>query len=168
MMMIICRSVTSTSRSMGLLRKLFVALGLSQSAIPPMSKLQRYDDRHQHVHDHYHEGHDDQGGQYCIQGDDLKPNTWCQKMPRKICAPDNCNMVQVDNTPIEISASWIRTLTLQYLNLCFFSGSRVVSWQDDGVNDPKARGALRASTPAPLQAYHQAGPPPHNQGGLLL
>jgi len=27
-------------------------------------------------------------------GDDLKPNTWCQKMPRKICAPDNCNMVQ--------------------------------------------------------------------------
>ena len=105
MMMIICRSATSTSRSMGLLRKLFVALGLSQSAIPPMSKLQRYDDRHQHVHDHYHEGHDDQGGQYCIQGDDLKPNTWCQKMPRKICAPDNCNMVQVDNTPIEISAS---------------------------------------------------------------
>jgi len=27
-------------------------------------------------------------------GDNLKPNTWCQKMPRKICAPDNCNMVQ--------------------------------------------------------------------------
>ena len=26
---------------------------------------------------------------------DHKPNTWCQKMPRKICAPDNCNMVQV-------------------------------------------------------------------------
>lgn len=25
---------------------------------------------------------------------DHKPNTWCQKMPRKICAPDNCNMVQ--------------------------------------------------------------------------
>jgi hypothetical protein len=23
-----------------------------------------------------------------------KPNTWCQKMPRKICAPDNCNMVK--------------------------------------------------------------------------
>jgi len=23
-----------------------------------------------------------------------KPNTWCQKMPRKICAPDNCEMVQ--------------------------------------------------------------------------
>ena len=26
---------------------------------------------------------------------DHKPNTWCQKMPKKICAPDNCNMVQV-------------------------------------------------------------------------
>jgi len=25
---------------------------------------------------------------------DHKPNTWCQKKPRKICAPDNCNMVQ--------------------------------------------------------------------------
>lgn len=25
---------------------------------------------------------------------DHKPNTWCQKMPKKICAPDNCNMVQ--------------------------------------------------------------------------
>ncbi|XP_023338332.1 uncharacterized protein LOC111709001 [Eurytemora carolleeae] len=25
---------------------------------------------------------------------DLKPNTWCQKKPRKICAPDNCNMIQ--------------------------------------------------------------------------
>lgn len=31
----------------------------------------------------------------CVQSDDLKPNTWCQKMPRKICAPDNCNMIQV-------------------------------------------------------------------------
>ena len=27
---------------------------------------------------------------------DHKPNTWCQKMPKKICAPDNCNMVQVN------------------------------------------------------------------------
>ena len=26
---------------------------------------------------------------------DHKPNTWCQKMPKKICAPDNCKMVQV-------------------------------------------------------------------------
>jgi len=28
------------------------------------------------------------------KGGDHKPNTWCQKMPRKICAPDNCNMVK--------------------------------------------------------------------------
>ena len=31
---------------------------------------------------------------------DLKPNTWCQKMPRKICAPDNCNMVQVGRSTL--------------------------------------------------------------------
>ena len=30
----------------------------------------------------------------------MKPNTWCQKMPRKICAPDNCNMVQVNNNDV--------------------------------------------------------------------
>ena len=46
-------------------------------------------------------------------------------------------------------------------------GSRVMSRQDDGVDDPKARGALRASTTETLQADHQAGSPPHNQGGRL-
>ena len=54
----------STSRSMGLLRRLFVALGLSRSATPPMSKLKRYDDQHQHQHQHdqvhYHDDQDDQ------------------------------------------------------------------------------------------------------------
>ena len=37
--------------------------------------------------------------------------------------------------------------------------------QDDGVHNPKARGALRASAPAPLQADHQARPSPYNKGG---
>ena len=37
-----------------------------------------------------------------------KPNTWCQKMPRKICAPDNCNMIQVCNT--QISENFFRKI----------------------------------------------------------
>ena len=29
---------------------------------------------------------------YSENGDIPKPNTWCTKEPRKICAPDNCRM----------------------------------------------------------------------------
>ena len=48
----------------------------------------------------------DRDDRCCFQGDDLKPNTWCQKMPRKICAPDNCNMVQVKNIKVNIILEW--------------------------------------------------------------
>ena len=85
----------STSRSMELLKRRFAAPGLSRSATPPMSRLPRYDGhahhqhdhgrhqhdhgRHQHDHDHYHNHQHAQGGQYCFQGDNLKPNTWCKR-----------------------------------------------------------------------------------------
>ena len=62
------------------------------------------------------------------------------------------------------SQYYIRTMSFTLLSP---PGSRVMSRQDDGVDDPKARGALRASTTETLQADHQAGSPPHNQGGRL-
>ena len=108
------RNAMSTSPSTEPLRRRFAGPGSSRSATPPMFRLPRYYPviaiRYQYhwspcittylLYKLY--------GQILViiihevdlwfgifQGDDLKPNTWCQKMPRKICAPDNCNMVQV-------------------------------------------------------------------------
>ena len=92
----------NTSRSTELLRRRFAEPGLSQNATQPTSRRPRYNDDDRHDDDDDDDGHGDRNGDdRCgFQGDDLKPNTWCQKMPRKICAPDNCNMVQVKNIKV--------------------------------------------------------------------
>ena len=45
---------------------------------------------------------------------EAKPATWCSKRPRKICAPDNCKVVQGNGWPSieQIIASFGSTLTV--------------------------------------------------------
>ena len=105
------RNAMSTSPSTEPLRRRFAGPGSSRSATRPMFKLLRLDNRYHCCKITYAEAamvrlsfslsmtltfylRQSELSPF-FQGDDLKPNTWCQKMPRKICAPDNCNMIQV-------------------------------------------------------------------------
>ena len=120
------RNAMSTSPSTEPLRRRFAGPGSSRSATPPMFKLLRLDNRYHCYKITYAEAamvrlsfslsmtltfylRQSELSPF-FQGDDLKPNTWCQKMPRKICAPDNCNMVQVKTkTTAKTIRTWFRS-----------------------------------------------------------